>query len=276
MSSDLASATDTPAWLWWAGAAAIAACLGVAGLLVGRLRSGRPLLESRPQRPVPWGGGDVALILLIGLSVALAVGGTLGPDPPLDAQLAGNVAFVSLATLAAIGWLAARGATAADLGLAPVRLADDGRLAMAGVALVVPPLLALAAMLNLLVPYTHPVVEFLAARRDATAVGLVVGTAVLAAPVAEEFFFRRVLQGWLEKLLPDADGGLAITISAAAFALAHQGQGLAFVPLFPLGLVLGFIARRTGSIVPCILLHALFNAVSVGLLLAEPPRVAAS
>jgi membrane protease YdiL (CAAX protease family) len=51
--------------------------------------------------------------------------------------------------------------------------------------------------------------------------------------------------------------------------------GLAFVPLFPLGLVLGFIARRTGSIVPCILLHALFNAVSVGLLLAMPPAAPA-
>jgi len=45
---------------------------------------------------------------------------------------------------------------------------------------------------------------------------------------------------------------------------------LAYVPLFPLGIVLGFLAHRTGSIVPCILLHALFNAVSVTLLLAEP------
>jgi membrane protease YdiL (CAAX protease family) len=35
------------------------------------------------------------------------------------------------------------------------------------------------------------------------------------------------------------------------------------------------MARRTGSIVPCILLHALFNAVSVGLLLAAPAPVAA-
>jgi membrane protease YdiL (CAAX protease family) len=42
------------------------------------------------------------------------------------------------------------------------------------------------------------------------------------------------------------------------------------VALVPLALVLGVIARRTGSIVPCILLHALFNAVSVGLLLLQP------
>jgi membrane protease YdiL (CAAX protease family) len=47
------------------------------------------------------------------------------------------------------------------------------------------------------------------------------------------------------------------------------------VPLFPLGLVMGFIARRTGSIVPCIMLHSLFNAVSVGILLASPTPVPA-
>ena len=61
----------------------------------------------------------------------------------------------------------------------------------------------------------------------------------------------------------------------AAVAAAHAGQGLAFVPLFPFSLVLGFIAQRTGSIVPCILLHALFNAVSVVLLLAQPVVVPA-
>jgi membrane protease YdiL (CAAX protease family) len=39
------------------------------------------------------------------------------------------------------------------------------------------------------------------------------------------------------------------------------------VPLFVLGIVLGWMALQTGSIVGCTLLHALFNAVSVGLVL---------
>jgi membrane protease YdiL (CAAX protease family) len=50
---------------------------------------------------------------------------------------------------------------------------------------------------------------------------------------------------------------------------------LAFLPLFPLALVLGLVAERTGSIVPCVFLHAMFNAVSVFLLLAQPGRGAA-
>jgi membrane protease YdiL (CAAX protease family) len=41
------------------------------------------------------------------------------------------------------------------------------------------------------------------------------------------------------------------------------------VPLFFFGLVVGYLARQTGSIVPGIILHALFNAVSVGLVLLQ-------
>ena len=37
-----------------------------------------------------------------------------------------------------------------------------------------------------------------------------------------------------------------------------------------LGAVLGVLARQTGSIVPGILAHALFNAVSVVLVLVQP------
>jgi membrane protease YdiL (CAAX protease family) len=270
---DLASINDAaplPAWLPWAAAVAVTACLAVAASLVDRWRRGLPPVSRRPHADVPWEGSDVLVCLLIGLACMMAAGGTVGTDPPLDRLLAANVLATSVAAMLAIGWLVARGATAVDLGFVSGRPAADLRLASGGLALVLAPLLALASALNNLVPYEHQVVEFLSGHRDAWAVGLVFAAAVVAAPLVEELFFRRILQGWLEKRLPDADGGLAITISAAAFALAHQGQGLAYVPLFPLGLVLGYIARRTGSIVPCILLHALFNAVSVGILLATP------
>jgi membrane protease YdiL (CAAX protease family) len=78
-----------------------------------------------------------------------------------------------------------------------------------------------------------------------------------------------LLDAELEKHFTD-DPWTAVSLSALAFSLAHAGQGLAFLPLFPLALVLGLIAERTGSIVPCVFLHAMFNAVSVFLLLAQP------
>ena len=61
----------------------------------------------------------------------------------------------------------------------------------------------------------------------------------------------------------------AIAISSLLFGLAHFGQGLGWLPLVVLGAVLGYLTRQTGSIVPGILLHALFNSVSVVLLLVQ-------
>jgi membrane protease YdiL (CAAX protease family) len=266
---------DSPAWLVWATAVASAGFLAVGWGILQRLRRGEPIVARRLQRPVPWEGSDVLVVIGLALVTATLIGGLVGKDPPLERSLTAALGIMSVAGIAAIGWLAGRGATGADLGFVGSGAGSDLRLAAAGLGLVLVPLLALASALNQLVPYEHDVVEFLTLRRDPLAVGLVIATAVIAAPLVEELFFRRILQGWLEARLPEADGALAIAISAAAFALAHQGQGLAFVPLFPLGLVLGFIARRTGSIVPCILLHALFNAVSVGLLLAMPPAATA-
>jgi membrane protease YdiL (CAAX protease family) len=56
---------------------------------------------------------------------------------------------------------------------------------------------------------------------------------------------------------------------AGLAALAQRRPALAAI-------VLGLIAERTGSIVPSVLLHAMFNAVSVFILLAQPGRGAAT
>ena len=173
--------------------------------------------------------------------------------------------------LAAIAWLRFRGANWPALGFPGGRLRDDVALAGRALGLVVFPLLMLAAALNALMQYEHPIVDFLDSNHGLAAAALVVISAVFVAPLTEEFFFRKVLQGWLGKHFAD-EAGVAVALSAIAFASAHAGQGLAFLPLFPLALVLGLIAERTGSIVPSVLLHAMFNAVSVFLLLAQPGR----
>jgi membrane protease YdiL (CAAX protease family) len=250
---------------------ALAACVGATVILFHRYRRGVPVVPGRPHRPVPWEGGDVLMVLLgFGLVGNLA-GGVIGAEPPLDVSLAAQLVVVAGTSIIACGWLMARGATVADLGLAPLRPRDDVTLAGVGLAVVLAPLLALNAWLTTIKPYEHPVIDLLTTNRDAWGITLVIATACVAAPVGEELFFRRIFQGWLEKLLPSADGMWAIGIASLAFAAAHAGQGLAYIPLFPLGIVLGWLAHRTGSIIPSIMLHALFNAVSVALLLAAPP-----
>mgnify|MGYP005723841481 FL=1 len=85
----------------------------------------------------------------------------------------------------------------------------------------------------------------------------------MAAPIAEEFFFRRILQGWLEVKL----GDWAVVVSAVCFGVAHLGHGLGWIPLIGFGLAAGYLVRRRGTILPSIVLHALFNGLSVVLLL---------
>jgi len=53
-----------------------------------------------------------------------------------------------------------------------------------------------------------------------------------------------------------------IYASAALFAAAHSAVWPSPVPLFVLGLALGYVAARSGGIAGCVVLHGLFNAVS--------------
>ena len=77
----------------------------------------------------------------------------------------------------------------------------------------------------------------------------------VAVPVVEELLFRGLLQGGGRGLLP-------LVLSAAVFALAH-GVNAFLLPLFWTGLVLGVVARQSGSLLPGMFLHALFNAVNL-------------
>lgn len=234
-----------------------------------RLTRGEPVVAERVHPQVPWEAGDVALVVVVYLLGATLLARGASESRPLVDRLVAN-AVLSLGTmLAAMAWLRFRGADWADLGFPEGRLRDHAALAARALGLVVFPLLMLAAALNAVVQYEHPIVDFLDRNRGLAAAGVVVLSAVVVAPLTEEFFFRRVLQGWLERHFAD-EPGVAVALSAIAFASAHAGQGLAFLPLFPLALVLGRLVERTGSIVPSVLLHGMFNAVSVFLLLARP------
>lgn len=237
--------------------------------ILRRRWAGSPVVVARPQRPVPWRGVDVLATVVIMIMARFVAQAVVGTATDMSRQmLVSLLAMVGGAVVAALR-LRAGGATIQDLGLGPIRWAADLRLAVVGLALVLAPLLAIAAVLNQIVPYTHPIIDYLTEHRSPEAIGLVIVAAIVVAPLTEEFLFRRVLQGWLEKLEPMLGTGSSIGLTSLAFALAHAGHGLAWLPLLGLGTVLGVIVRQTGSIVPAVLLHALFNAVSVGLLLLQ-------
>ncbi len=255
-----------------AAAACLASGLGIARLL-GRVRRGQPMVSPLPVNPVTWGGVAVFYLLLLFLVFQIGVQAVfqaifptpVGTEPGIsDASLAASAVSMLGFTLLATVLLRQRGGTLASLGFRDPQPLEGLRLAVLTWVIIVPPILATAAFLDhFVVSYSHPVVDYLQHDRSPTAIILVLLTAVVAAPIAEEFFFRRVLQGWLEPQL----GGRAIVVSAVCFGLAHLGHGLGWIPLIGFGMATGYLARQRGTILPSIVVHALFNAVSVILLL---------
>ena len=95
-------------------------------------------------------------------------------------------------------------------------------------------------------------------------------TAVVMAPVCEEIFFRGILQkNMVRKWGPVA----GILIASAIFGLIH-GIPQQVVAGFCLGIVIGWVYWRTGSLVAAMVLHAINNALSVFLTLFESEEIA--
>jgi len=145
--------------------------------------------------------------------------------------------------------------------------------------------------------YKHPFIIMLL-ESDSTSLWIAVAvSAVIVAPIAEEYFFRALVQGWFESLLDAAtvdarpritdahvnadlhevlmdpptapDLGLLkyvpILLSSTLFAAAHVGHGGGWVAIFVLALPLGCLYQKTRRLLPGILLHMFLNAISVGL-----------
>jgi membrane protease YdiL (CAAX protease family) len=79
--------------------------------------------------------------------------------------------------------------------------------------------------------------------------------------VAEELFFRGLLFGVLRSRLGVAWG---VILTGALFSLVHAvgSPAEALIVLFVLGAGLCLLYLRTGSLLPCIGLHALNNSIA--------------
>jgi len=91
--------------------------------------------------------------------------------------------------------------------------------------------------------------------------GILIAFAVVPA-LCEEILFRGFLQSGLVRLFESRPVGVAIT--ALVFALFHLDPWR-FTGVLVLGLFLGALAQRTGSLLPGMLAHALNNILSITL-----------
>jgi len=91
---------------------------------------------------------------------------------------------------------------------------------------------------------------------------VIVVAGAVAAPIAEELFFRGfVYQSYARRYPPL----VAAVLSAVLFALLHVNLA-AFLPIFVMGLFLAWLFQRTGSLVPGMVAHGLNNAIAFTLL----------
>jgi len=111
-----------------------------------------------------------------------------------------------------------------------------------------------------LLPEKPPPHEMLLAARGLQGVWrlLVILSVVLLAPLAEEMFFRGLLQSMLRRYVGPWG---AILATSAIFAGVHVGLAHTMPALFLLALALGYNYERCGRIYPSILIHTIFNGV---------------
>lgn len=86
---------------------------------------------------------------------------------------------------------------------------------------------------------------------------MIIYTAVLG-PITEELAFRGLSLGYFQKSVTFAWANI---FQALLFGLIH-GNLIQFVYAFILGLLFGYIAHRTGSLMVTIILHVCFNSMS--------------
>jgi membrane protease YdiL (CAAX protease family) len=135
-------------------------------------------------------------------------------------------------------------------------------LAILPIFLIVLIVLVVGAQIFAYEPPPHALVEVFL-EEEKRAPGLIVYSiflACVAGPLFEETFFRGFCYPAFKKRWGVWPG---LFLSAAFFGLIHQNL-FAFVPIFVLGLILGYLYEKTGSLVPSIVLHIIHNSIFIG------------
>ena len=360
------------------GLSILVCCLWLWTKAIYREIHGQAWLPYELRYGVPWGLTDVLVIATLVIAAQILAGmiwghwngqapktiESLTPDQMrrliLSSSLANLVAFI-LGLL----YLRMRHATWRDLGIDAFRIREDLSRGIAAFFMFAPPVYMLQGFLSQWIAPEHPLITLIEEDRDPKLLYVAVFAAVIVAPMAEEYFFRVILQGWLENVArvrrsdksgngiyrdptrdlligrssypdkqgtpneapresaehagsgsvdleslnagalagetaqspsgatPDAELHAAdpvdsgepvvmedsspsrwpIVASAAMFAIMHLGHGPAPIALFVLALGLGYLYQRTHRVLPCIVVHALVNTltlVALGLSLVEP------
>ena len=188
----VAVASSLAAWVW----------------IAARRINKTPILSHAPRRDVPW--RSIGLIIAV-LMLALKIIPLFGSEDtrPAQATFIWQAVVMGVTMLWVTVGIAAvlvltRGANWRDLGLPSTwtELLDDVRVGVVTFAATIIPVYGIKiALVNLSDDrVAHPLLEKLIENPSGPLFLVVVFSAVIVAPIFEEFVYRLLLQGWLEKI----------------------------------------------------------------------------
>ncbi len=233
-------------------------------------------LEPAPPEPSPWLASARGLAitafalfaaLLLGvalLQVAAAAGlpiATLGDaSTPMTARTFAIAAALSSAALLAV----AAGLSLRLRGPTPWRIPRGSAAATVAAAVVVFGLNFAGARIMEALGEPYALAGIF---REGGARWPVLASAVLLAPIAEEWFFREIL---LVRAFAGAPRWLAVAVTSAAFGAMHVEAGalVLVTTLTAMGAVLAWVRLRTGSLGAAIAAHAANNLIVAILMLS--------
>ena len=189
---------------------------------------------------------------------------------------------VLLGTILAVCSMLLRHGSLSSVRLTPMPLMNLIGISLVAIILFIPLTYIANGIVSLLVPYSHPLLESLSSQKSTLSLSLAVFSAVIVAPISEEFMFRGVLFGFLQRIeryfttrigTPLVSNGIfsrstpnlpyfAIFASGLIFGLLHWGHGAAWIPLSLLGMALAYLTHRTGNLLPAIAVHMTLNGFS--------------
>ena len=239
-----------------------------------------PVMEPPGEPPAPADGGasrwapwSAPLALLTAFSFALMgglvaniVGAAFGAefeDPPPAVNIVATALLAGAFIGAALLFAARAGRVLpAQFGLVPARI----RPAIGWMIVAYVVYIGLGALWGAIVDTdAQSLPDSLGVEESTAALVAVCVVVTVIAPIAEEVFFRGYFYGALRNWRGPWPAALVTGAVFGAIHLLGGTEPVFLVPLAILGVMLCVVRERTGSLLPCIALHAVNNALAFGI-----------
>tara|TARA_Y100001970_G_scaffold291047_1_gene426858 strand:+ start:679 stop:1476 length:798 start_codon:yes stop_codon:yes gene_type:complete len=117
-------------------------------------------------------------------------------------------------------------------------------------------------IIQIFVPQPDYILDLNGALQPETTLGFVLLfiAVVIIAPLGEELLFRGFLQHFLEKYWKDITK--AVLVTSLFFAFIHMNSYW-FIQIYLLGIFLGYLSWKSGSIIPSLILHSTNNGAAI-------------